>query len=177
MKKLAIIVLAALLLAGCLNIEPKPLNETGFLPPIRNYTEESRYSPGSFDLSGSQSSIECTINNSAFNETIIIRINNTNVRSDTIDQSTGEIYTTIIKGNEYYINAGKNNSLMGNCTWLLINRSSLIANYTLRQMPNISAELDMMPGIPKCKLKKFSPEIFEVNGTICDFAAIFNISK
>lgn len=160
--------------SGCLGA-PKPLNETGFLPPIRNYTNEAQSQnqfPGKTGLSKSVSMM-CSMDGigDAGNTTIYIK--GSDIRSETPNPETNETQITIIKSGSYYMSGGQKDTPFENCTWVLFNVSVSNSGTGVKSggftpaMPNVSLE-----SLPNCKPANFGSEIFEVNGTVCDFNAV-----
>lgn len=160
---------ALLLLFGCLNLQPKPLSETGFLPS----READRNSSGSFSfnyLQAGSGPVQCTLE--VGNQTITIRMLNGNVRSDSRDSNAS--YTTIIKGGEYYVSGG--NIPGGNCTWYHFSRSQF-ENKTWNGSFQNASVAEQLPKMPDCKEGNFTEEIFEVEGSVCEFGSLFNFTN
>lgn len=163
-----------LLSSGCLGA-PKPLNESGFLPPIRNYTNEAQSQnqfPGKTDL-GKAVSMVCSMGGigGAGNTTIYIK--GSDVRSETMNPETNETQVAIIKSGKYYMSGGQKDTPFENCTWVLFNASvsnsgtGVKSGGMMPAIPDVSLE-----SLPNCTPANFGSEIFEVNGTICDFNTI-----
>lgn len=166
----AFALIALIALCGCLNMEPKPLNETGFLPPIQNHSEIQQPSQQQFDLS---SPLKCTMDAPQGGQ-IVMRISGTKMRSDYFDPNTNATYTTLMVGEDYYTTP-EQIPQFENCTWLLFNRSAFKDPQANTSFAANATPFGQMPGLPKCAPDSFGPEIFAVNGTICDITNV-NIS-
>ncbi|MFA5077203.1 MAG: hypothetical protein WC488_02140 [Candidatus Micrarchaeia archaeon] len=157
------LILAFLIFSGCFDLRPTPLNETGFLPPIPDNTAQNtppQASPGP---------LSC--NMSANNSEIQIWMDGANVRSDYFSPELNKTIVTIVRGSDYYVSG---TAFSSSCAWLYINTSA----FKSQNYENNSAALPGfgMPELRSCAPGTFGPEIFETNGSVCDFMEAMNIT-
>ncbi|MDD5337755.1 MAG: hypothetical protein PHS02_04700 [Candidatus ainarchaeum sp.] len=157
------LILAFLIFCGCLDLQPQPLNETGFLPPIPNSTHQGTTSPIS------SGPLQCSMAVNGSN--ITIRMDGMDIRSDYLSPELNNTIITIIKGDSYYISG---NALNSSCDWLYLNTSAFKSqNYET----NVTALPDFgMPELGSCSPGTFGQEIFEINGSVCDFMESMDIT-
>lgn len=178
--KSAILLLAfSLLLSGCLLPweKPVPLNETGLLPPIYNYTppEPPPMDFGEIGAAGAGAlPIMCTVEGVLEGQDITLYMQGSNVRSEYFSPETNGTYVTVIKGESYYVKGGMNFTPFENCSWIMFDKGSFKSSgYDAKspygaRAPNYTA----IPGLPKCRPGTFGSEIFETDGTVCDFGTV-----
>ncbi len=176
----AILVLALLLLAsGCLLPQPRPLNETGVARPFPTNYNSSQPGPelsiDQLNTAGFQGApITCTVADIQPGQNITVYMKDGNVRSEYASDAANGTYVTIIKGDTYFIKGGMNGTPFENCSWIAFNKSTFKSSgfdsktpYGAR-VPTYAS----MPGIPACRAGGFGDDIFNTNGTVCDFGTV-----
>lgn len=160
--------LAFLLIFGCIS-QPKPLNETGFLPPIKNLTGLEQSTDNlQQPLQPSEVSMVCSMSGIVNQSTMKIYIKGTSVRSESPDPNTNGTYITIIRNNRYYMSGGQEGSPFENCTWVVFDTSKYQSgNYSNRTASGNFPPIQ--PGKPQCKSAPVNDSLFNIAGTICDF--------
>ena len=77
----------------------------------------------------------------------------------------------LVDGDAYYISAG---NLSANCTWLYLNSSAFKGQGYNTTMPGFGTP-SFTPSLPDCRAGNFTEQVFQVNGTVCDFAQLMNL--
>ncbi|MBU0586738.1 hypothetical protein KJ780_04445 [Candidatus Micrarchaeota archaeon] len=153
-----------LLAFGCIT-PPTPLNETSYLPP---HPDPAQIQPVEFPTQ-TPGQIKCTISLSTQN--ITFYMDGEKMRSDYLDPESGEIFTTITDGQNYYEKGGQAGSLFENCSWVLMDMN-MQGNPT---SPEIGMPSNLnFSSMPECRPASFGEEVFEITGGVCNFSDIFS---
>lgn len=174
-----VLLIVILLLFGCLSPWQKlvPLNETGFIPPpIYNEPRQNAMPNLAGNEIGTNMPLICTLDEIINGQNITIYMLGTSARSEYFNPKTNATTITIIKGGNYYMNemgVVTNNTAFENCSWFVFNKTSTNNNNATKDFYNINTLGAMkVSNLPNCKIGTFGNEIFEINGTICDFGKI-----
>lgn len=161
-----------LVFAGCLGT-PGPLNDTGILPHPAG--ETPGLTPEQLNSEALQSgSVKCSVADVEGMDNVTIFMKGSDIRSEYFDPQANWTYVTIVRGGQYYIMGGQNNTPFENCSWISFNRSTFAGSGYDQNTPfGVRApNYTSIPGMPKCRPDVFGAEIFQVNGTVCDFGAV-----